>query len=392
MKKILAVVIFSLSLSNSFEQSPTPIVMTEESDPRAYQHGIDFIKQPDGNYLLIWASSGLPPVGEDENGEWTHDVYYSTINTASPLINPVRLISVSGAQEPVSSALSSEGHIMVTMEDAYQAKHTLAQSYAVYDLDMQPIKAYQNIVYDGGHSGHVAAIGNKFAVFYSDEWVEGGGVDDLGSGDDVLLKLYDSNGNFLSQKDVAVGEETRDWWPMIAGGDETALVIWQRFIDDETYSKLMYQVLDVTHNQWLTASIPLVNQLQYYTYDVQYLLALKRFIISGTDADNEGFIILLSTTGEVIAHQKSLPPFVREAQPAISALKNNQLQVVFPIAPSGVIVLTLNSSNIRVNKTLKLNYNWSYSGTDGIFLNETQVYFVSLSARGLQEFQLNLDR
>ena len=391
MNKVLSFILFScLLFPNSSLKKST--ILQEKHDVRAFQHGIDFIKHPDGHYILIWASSGNPPVGEDDDGEWSHNVYYSMIDPITPTINPIPLISVSGAQEPVSAALSKDGHIMITMEDSYQAKHHLMQSYAVYDLNMKPVKAYQNVVFDGGHSGHVAAIGNQFAVFYSDEWVDGGGVEDLGSGDDVLLKLYDSKGRFLSKKKVAVGDKSRDWWPMIAGSDKTALLVWQRFVDDETHAQLIYRVLDVKKNKWVSAEIKLMTHLKYYTYDVQYLAAIERFIITGTDDNGEGLVFLVSKKGKIVAQQKSLPAFVREAQPAISTLINKQLTLVYPTAPTGMIALAVTDKTIKVKNIIKLDYRWSYSGTDGIFINASQVYFVSLSMKGLHEIRVNIDR
>ncbi len=391
MNKILSFIVCSCLLcSSSVIKKSTD--QQEKQDARAFQHGIDFIKHPDGHYLLIWASSGNPPVGEDDDGEWSHNVYYSMIHPIAPKIKPIPLISVSGAQEPVSAALSKDGHIMITMEDSYQAKHNLMQSYAVYDLNMNAVNVYQKVVFDGGHSGHVAAIGNKFAVFYSDEWVDGGGVDDLGSGDDVLVRLYNSKGRFLSKKKVAVGDKTRDWWPMIAGSDKTALLVWQRFVDDETHAQLIYRVLDVKKNKWVSAEIKLIKHLKYYTYDVQYLAEVERFIITGTDDNGEGFVFLLSKKGKIMAHKKSLPAFVREAQPAISTLINQQLTLVYPTAPTGMIALAVTDKDIIVKNKLRLDYRWSYSGTDGIFINASEVYFVSLSMKGLHEIRVNIDR
>ncbi|MCK5728642.1 MAG: hypothetical protein KAH08_05420, partial [Methylococcales bacterium] len=254
------------------------------------------------------------------------------------------------------------------------------------------VNVYQKVVFDGGHSGHVAAIGNKFAVFYSDEWVDGGGVDDLGSGDDVLVRLYNSKGRFLSKKKVAVGDKTRDWWPMIAGSDKTALLVWQRFVDDETHAQLIYRVLDVKKNKWVSAEIKLIKHLKYYTYDVQYLAEVERFIITGTDDNGEGFVFLLSKKGKIMAHKKSLPAFVREAQPAISTLINQQLTLVYPTAPTGMIALAVTDKDIIVKNKLRLDYRWSYSGTDGIFINASEVYFVSLSMKGLHEIRVNIDR
>ncbi len=155
-------------------------------DLREYQHGIDFLPRRAGGYWLIWSSSGIPPLGASNDGSWTHDIYYSIVNPQSPALSPVKIISNPEAQEPASSAMADDGHIMITMEDGWNADNVVAQRYGVYDQNMNPVNPYPNMVLDGGHSGHVAAVGNRFVVFYSEGWVEGGGVDNLGSGDDVM--------------------------------------------------------------------------------------------------------------------------------------------------------------------------------------------------------------
>jgi hypothetical protein len=186
-------------------------------DSRSFQHGIDLVPLPNGHYKLIWSSSGNPPTGANDNGNWPHDVYFSDIDPAQPKIVPTTLISKPEAQEPASSAITDDGYIMVTMEDGWNAENGLAQRYGVYDTDLNPVKGYPQVVFDGGHSGHVAVVGNKFVVFYSEGWVDGGGVDDLGSGDDVYVSAYHSNGKTLNSSNVAVGNATRDWWPLVAG-------------------------------------------------------------------------------------------------------------------------------------------------------------------------------
>ena len=368
-----------------------PAPVSSYTDPRSYQHGIDFLKLPDGNYILIWSSSGIPPAGEDSNGEWSHDIYYSKIYLQNPYIEPIGIILSPGAQEPASSDISQNGHIMITMEDSYQAKNNLAQTFAVFDKNMDPIKEYQNIVYDGGHSGHVASVGNNFVVFYSDEWIDGGGVDNLGSGDDVLLKVYDSTGKLGNEKDVAVGETTRDWWPMIAGSNDTALLLWQQFVDDETYSILMYSIYNPANNEWVKEADVLFTDLKYYTYDAQYIQELNYFLISGTSEFGKGFSFLLSTTGEVVAQNIFLPPIVREAQPAIWKVAENQYKAVFPVDPTGFMILSISSSEIVLEKEISNSYRWTYAGTDGIFLDKDSVYFVSLSPAGIKEIIVRLD-
>jgi len=110
---------------------------------------------------------------------WTHDIFYSDIDPHNPKISPIKIISNPEAQEPASSAISDDGHIMITMEDGWNAKNVVAQRYGLYDQSMNPVKPYPNTALDGGHSGHVAASGNRFVIFYSEGWVNDGGVDKM---------------------------------------------------------------------------------------------------------------------------------------------------------------------------------------------------------------------
>jgi hypothetical protein len=358
--------------------------MLTKQDPRSYQHGIDFNKRSDGQYVLIWASSGIPPVGSDNDDEWTHDIYYSLINPESPKLNPVKIISAPGAQEPASSAITSDNRIMVTMEDAYQASNELVQTYAVYDASMKPVKSYQNKILDGGHSGHVSAVNNRFVVFYSEGWVDGGGVDQLGSGDDVLLSVYNSSGQQLARKNVSVGEHTRDWWPMIAGSTDHALLLWQRFVDGQTSARLMYKVFNPVTQHWIKKTTKLVNGLKYYSYDVQSIPELGLFLILGTYETGGGFAFLLTNTGDVVASHTALPAIVREAQPAISTIKNSLVRIVYPTNPGALAVISISQSSIQLTDIVPAIKQWHYSGADGIFLNQNHVYFASLAPEGIQ--------
>jgi len=44
----------------------------------------------------------------------------------------------------------------------------------------------------------------------------------------------------------------------------------------------------------------------------------------------------------------------------------------------------------RLKRQIKDACNWSYSGTDGIFLDKASLYFVSLSEKGLVEKKFSL--
>jgi hypothetical protein len=353
-----------------------------QADPRSYQHGIDFVKLDNGDYWLIWASSGNPPTGAAPSGNWTHDVYYSRIVPSNPKINPQVIISNPEAQEPASSAISNDGHIMVTMEDGWTS--CCSQRYGVYDSDLNPVNPYPNLVHDGGHSGHVAAVDNRFVVFYSDEWVDGGGVNNLGTGDDVLVKVYGSNGDLQQSVDVAVGRVTRDWWPVVAGSNSHAILVWQRFVEGETYADLMVAILDPAIGVLVKDALVLEDHVKYYTYDVQYISAIDRFLVVGTYDAGGGFVYLLDNEGNVLADNKTLPATVRESQLVVREFDGGAV-VVQPTTPTGVMVLSVTPSSITLEQTIADDYEWQYSGTDGIFVDSDTVYIVSLSSKGLVE-------
>lgn len=353
------------------------------ADLRELQHGIDFVPLNDGTYQLIWSSSGRPPTGADSHGDWTHDVYHSRVDPVNPRIRPSTLISRPEAQEPASSAITVDGHIMVTMEDGWNTDNTVAQRYGVFDSDMAPVKPYPHDVLDGGHSGHVASVNNRFVVFYSDEWVDGGGVDDLGSGDDVLVSVYDSNGRFERNAPVAVGPATRDWWPLVAGSDNHALLLWQRFVAGRTDSNLMYSIYDPETGGFVRGATQLATETKYYAYDVQYISSLASFLVVAAGVDGSGSAWLVNDEGDQTAVLSNLPSLVRESQPAILA-EGGIVRVVYPKKNGGVMVLAVGENGLTFSETIG-GKRWGTAGTDGIFIDSSQAYFVSLSASGLLE-------
>ncbi len=367
----------------------TPVAKSEISDLREYQHGIDFIPLPDGTYALIWASSGNPPTGQLPNGNWTHDIYYSHIDPKHPAINPVLLIANPEAQEPASAAISSHGHILITMEDGWNTDQEVAQRYGVYDAALNPVLPYPQMVADGGHSGHTTASGNHFIVFYSEGWIDEGGVDGLGSGDDVRAAVYDSDGVLEYTLDVAVGDSSRDWWPLAAGSPERTLLVWQRFVDDEEYSHLMFSLLDMNTGSLVVSPAMLEEKVQYYTYNAVFIPSISRFLITGAHPDGTGFAYLLDAEGNTVAANTDLPAPVRESQ-AILRDGEGEVLAVEPIVPSGAMVLTLTPESIRLKYTLEDDYTWSYSGIDGIFLSSDTIYIVATSPMGLVERTLVL--
>lgn len=343
-------------------------------DPRSYQHGVDIVGGA-GPYTLIWSASAQRADAE----EWDHDVYFAQLSN----MLPVALIQAPLAQEPGSAAMAGNGNIMVTMEDAWQAENTLMQSYAVFDRNMGPVAPYQQIVMDGGHSGHVAATANRFVVFFSEGWVDRGGVDNLGSGDDVWLKTYDLTGQALVTQPVAVGPDTRDWWPLVAGADTRVMLVWQRFVDRAQYAQLLYRLYDLQEDRWITAELLLPEKITYYTYDVQFLDVLDCFLLVGTTRVGTGFAFLIDTGGRVIAHVENLPAFVREAQPAIQSVSPTLAQVVYPVGRDGLMMLNVSKDEIVNIGTVSTGYRWHTAGIDGVFTDRETVLFADLAPRGM---------
>jgi hypothetical protein len=342
-------------------------------DSRKYQHGIDLVTTPKGGKLLFWSSSGNPPAGAAPGAAWTHDVYVSDM---ADKLQPQRLISNPEAQEPASAAITSDGHIMVTMEDGWESKSVVTQRFGIYDADLKPVRPYPQVVAEGGHSGHVAASGNRFIVFYADGWVDGGGVDDLGSGKDVLANGYSSDGRLLWQRAVATGG--RDWWPMLAASKHRVLLVWQRFVEDKTHSQLMIALLDPESGKLLKKPTLLADGLQYYTYAVTYIPATDRFLITGTTQSAKGFAYLLDKSAKVVASNISLPPTVREAWPAVNGTRALQLTM-----PAGAVLLSVENDRIEPIHRYADHYQWQGIGAAADLAADGKATVYALSRAGV---------
>ncbi len=360
-------------------------------DMRETAHGIRFVPQKgSSNYWLVWSKSLKPLSQMNKGGSWDHDIYYSEIITQNPRIEPRLLIQQPEAQEPANAAVSTDGHIFVTYEDGFDTEYDVAQRFMVYDQSLKRDKEREpEMVEDGGHSGHVAAVGNRFVVFYSDGWVTGGGVDQLGSGQDVMVKVYSSSGQFESYYPVAVGKDNRDWWPLLAGSSKRAFLLWQRFIPNRTKAQLMYGVFDPETGAMVGPIQPLVPEVNYYTYDVQYIASVDRFLVTGTDSESKGFAILLDKDGTKMASLNGLPSTVREAHPAVFE-ESNKAKVVLPIDSGGVLVFNVTPTDIRMNAQLENIHKWNSIGTDGIFLDGKIAYFATLGSNGVEEVRVEI--
>eukprot|EP00727_Mastigamoeba_balamuthi_P004708 m51a1_g14235 hypothetical protein (414) ;mRNA; f:222579-223956 len=360
-------------------------------DDRAYQHGIDFVRRPDGKYWLIWSSSGNPPKGPDDSGKWTDDIYSALVDPANWSIVPAKaaaFIKNPEAQEPASSAITDDGHIM----------NDVCQRYGVYDTDLRAVKAYPQMVQDGGHSGHVAAVGNRFVVVYADDWTDEGktGVCLLGEGLDVKSAIYDSSGNQQgSLIDVAADDDTRDWWPYVAGSATRAVYVWQRYVPGKTVADLYAAVLDPATAEFVREPFKLDSNVEYYHYSVEYVAAVDRFYVRGTYHDKngatcdrpsttKGFAHLLDADGNVVASNRKLEAMARESQPIVrGAADGASALVVQPRLPTGYSVTRITATSVTKMAPITDTYKWDYCGTDGIFLSDSKVLVATLSTKGM---------
>ena len=373
----------------------------EYPDLRDRQHGIDLLKLNNGNYYLVWSSNANPP-----SAGWSHNIFYSNINPASPTISPVTWISATEAQEPASSAINASGtKILCTWEDGNNAENEIAQRYFISGATLGGTAStnYSNakLFLDGGHSGHVAAVGDYFVSTWVEGWTNNDdGVDGLGSGNDVYVSVNDAAGT-LTRNNVSVATG-REWWSDVAGSSTKALVIWQSFVSGQQYANLKMMIYDpATGTKGSVQTI--MNNVLYYHYSVRYIPAIDRFLImaskDGGAGSNSGRLcsggkaFLVDNSGTITASLNLTNGVIRESQSIVSgsraaqtALKNGQS--VFGNNSSGgalggLTVLDLTASSIGVSQEINDSYAWEYMGNDGYFKDPSTVVVFALSQTGI---------
>lgn len=357
-----------------------------EGDLRRFMHGVAAVPAEEpGSYNVFFSSSGLPPRGPDRQGSWTHDVYVLQWRADSGVIRLPRVfIARPEAQEPVSAARNSSGQVMLTFEDGWRASEEVTQRYGIYDAALRPVKPYPQTVEAGTHSGHVAAVGERFVLFYSDGWVNGGGVDDLGSGNGVYAKVYDAGGRRLFSMDIA--DAQREWWPMLAGGNQLALLLWQQFVPGRQDARLKMAILDPRAG---TVSSPRVlwEHLQYYSYSLVWLPGPARFLLAG-NADGHGFAMLLDSAGVTQARLDCLPAVVREAGMAVSGK-----MVYLPAADGRLMQLAVGAASLQLAGLLLASngrrVSWRPLGSVGLVRSNGLQDWLSLTENGLQWLQFD---
>jgi len=203
------------------------------------------------------------------------------------------------------------------------------------------------------------------------------------------MNIYDTNGDLINEVNIVAGSETRDWWPLIASSKDNNILLWQRFVDNKNFAKLMFAIYNPDGYFEKKVSV-LKENTRFYVYSVEFLEEIDRFLVLGETSDNKGFAILLSTTGDIIAQDYNLTPIIREAHFATKSLNKNEVKVVYPAKKDKIATLSISSNNIVSEGVISVGYEWDISGTDGIFLDNNDLYFVSLSSEGLKELQVRI--
>ncbi len=377
-KKIIFSIIASVTII-SFSN----VANAESIDYRQYAHGISFVENPAANEnYLVWSDAFKKGVAKD--GSWTHDVYRMKINMDDPKIKKVkRIIKAREAQEPASSSCTDDGNMIVTFEDGNDAgEYELCQRFVIYDKRMHKVKKYPATVAMGGHSGHAASTSDHHIVFWCDGWIDGGGVDDLGTGDDLYVTSMDSDGENEKTIPVAESEKTRDWWPVLSASDSEALLVWQRYLDNEEVSSLCMAMYNPADNKLKTMSVN--EKVKYYMYNVVYLKNLQLFAVNAVAENNKGILLLIDNKGNIVRRIDDLEPFVREASPAVEILANG-VNLYYPADKSDVQKISISTGLSIKSSVHKIDYTWADCGTAGFVDNNKKVWFAALNVKNFKK-------
>ncbi|WP_236720885.1 hypothetical protein [Paraburkholderia phytofirmans] len=356
-------------------------------DERRFMHGIAEASAGNGKTWVFFSSSGLPPRGANRDGSWPHDVYVGEWSPGDAHLSHVRIfIKRPEAQEPVSVAQNAAGDIFVTFEDGWNTPNNVSQRYGVYRQNLAAIKAYPNDVESGGHSGHVAAVGERFVVFYSADWVDGGGVDNLGTGGGVYVQVYDARGRMLSHVDVAA--HVREWWPMVAGSPHQALLVWQKYIPGSTSALLEYALFDPSTGKLIRPADSIdAYRVQYYVYAAAYVPAIERFVVEATLEDGRSAVFLIDDAGRRTAELSCLPASVRESGIGVAAST-----AYVPTRDGRLMALALEPDKIMLRGLQRAPFAWGNTGAIGIQSGADSMHFITLSPAGLREADFNAKR
>lgn len=355
-----------------------------DEDHRAWQHGVNLLRVG-GKLLLVWGSDGNPPRG-NPGAAWQHDVYYAWLDPLSTAdaaaLTPQVLVSRPEAQEPPSVAINAGGVILMTSEDGNGG---INQQAGLRDSSLRVLRPYPFLIKRGGHSGHAAAMGDRFLVTYGEGWVDGGGWRGLGTGEKVFARSVDGEGRLgreirLTPDHIA---HPRDGWPLVAGSDTNWLVVWQRYPELSLQAAVIDAAGTVIKRRQLMDGLPL-----RYSYDVQFAPQLAAYVVAGSSGDG-GFVALLGVDGTVIRTQRGLPPMASESRIVLGQDGAHHIGV-YPVRPHGIAVVRLSAGAIELLKLIDHATIWDYAGTTGTFVAPGRVLFATLSRSGVRIIPVDL--
>lgn len=336
-------------------------------DTRQYAHGVSIVENS-----VLWSEKS----DEQRKDGWTHDIYKKQIGQSQ--VNT--LVADPEAQEPVSASATEETHI-ITYEDGYDSANNVSQRFKLYDGDWQQL--HEGTLLDGGHSGHVASTNTHHVVFWSHGWVNGGGVNELGSGKDVIVSAISNEGETVHEIKISQAED-RDSWPMLAASDDNAMLVWQQFNDDASEAALHYAVYDPETNALIAPPSELLPQVDFYIYSTSYVEAAEQYVVAA-QTDEGAVLSLLSKDGELL-DQIDAPALVREAAPAVQGDT-----LIFPQMPANYFSARVADDQLHLQASNSLDMHWGTSGTAGTFLDAQNVYFATLKKEGLQEIVVEIE-
>jgi len=394
-------------------------------DRRAYQHGVRLLKDQHQKLWVIWSSSpGNPPQGEQKlklsDGSnctyFNHDIYFADVVDTQLRIVPQALVQLPEAQEPVDAAINRNGIVAITFEDGSESRldecdGIIAQRYQLFPKFPDKALPVRTFSVPGAHSGHISTVGEYFVAVYAEGWIDGEEDNSVDTANDIYLETLSATGE--SGGYLAVTRDNgwpRDWWPLIAGAEDKALVVWQRYVKDSRYASLMFALYDPATNTFARSATVLKQAVQYYHYDVQYLSSLQRYLVVGNYlGETHGitsapvtspkmFAVLMDLNAKMVDYWEAdflcqtcglYPNFtlVREARPAISE-STGAVRVLYPVKPDGIVTLSVGSKSIQFENFSRQDHAWFPMGTDGTFVNENEAVFVNLTQTGLKLIRL----
>lgn len=349
-------------------------------DHRAWQHGVNLIRVGE-RWLVVWGSPGNPP-RPNLQGDWQHDVYAAWLKTPADgevtLGAPQLLVSHPEAQEPPSIAVNTAGTLLMTTEDGSDGIH---QRAGMWDSQLRVLRPYPFMIRRGGHSGHVAALGQRFLVAYGEGWVERGGFLDRGTGQDIHARIIEPDGKRRREINIASGY--RDGWPLVAASDRNWLVVWQRYPDMTLHSALVSDRGRADTSQQISQGMPI-----RYAYATGFVPALQSFVVAGSAADS-GFVALLNLQGKLEFTQHGLPPMASEAS-IVTHCDGGQCIAAYPVRPSGIALIHLRPDGAELLRVIEHPHVWDYMGTAGAFITSQQLAFATLTKAGIKLIVVNL--